>query len=133
VELRVTKCVEADLVKLSVAIFVDGEYVIEPCLCAEADVHVVAEEEAVAADRDDVSRGAVVLRRQPLRGEQRGGDGAEDLLPGGIQLVEARPKLRAMGGEPRAEDFVSALIEHRCGSVSHERCAVGAEDWVWVG
>src|SRR4051794_33148580 len=99
--------------ELLIAIFIDGKDVREVRLRAETEVDVIAEDEAMPADRNDVARGAVVFSGDPLGGDQARGDGTENLLPGVIEFLESCAEIRALGGEASAEDLVSALIEGR--------------------
>lgn len=82
-------------------------------LAAKPDEHVVAEEEPLA-QRDHVARDAVVLRGDPLGGQQLGLDGAEDGLAGVVELVEPAAEFRGVLGQPVANDLVRAALElHR--------------------
>ena len=92
-------------------VVVGGEDVLDVGRLLEAELDVVAEEEAVLADGDQVAGDAVVLGGDALGAEQGGLDAAEDVEAFGVQGIEAAAEGGGVLVEPGADDFIRAAFE----------------------
>ena len=113
-ELRVGERIERQRVELFVPVFVKGEDVVELDLRAEAELDIVAEEKTPAADRDEIPRNAVVLRRDPLGRDQAGLDRAEDFLARGVELLETGAQIVAVRCAGARAGSRKSLARARC-------------------
>ncbi len=94
---------------------VHGEHILDPQVGAQAEVDVVAEDEAPPAQRGQVARHAVVVGGEPRGGEQRGLDAAEHRHAVGVQALEARAQLRRVAVQALADDLVGAGLQGGAG------------------
>ncbi len=126
-EPRVGDRIQPLAVKGAVAKLVDREHVRQGGFGLQAQVDVVAEEEAVA-DRHHVARHAVVVGRNPLGAQQSGLDRAEHLAAGVVQLSQARTEILGLVVQAAADDLVGAAFDLNSrsglGSLHAERSSI---------
>ena len=109
-ERRVRDQVKRTGVKRLVAKAVDCEDVFQSRLGFQANMDVVAEDQAVA-DGHNVTWYAVIAGGDSLRGEKFRFNGTEDLPPRFVEVFESTPELIRIRIEAVANNFIRAALE----------------------
>ena len=89
---------------------VQPEHVLDPGLGLESQEHVVAEQQQVVADLDDVATDAVVLGTHPEPARHLEPAVAELLQPARVEAVGQRAQARTLLDQPAAQHLVGAAL-----------------------